>query len=122
MTRTPAYGMMAIIQLTICAGMIVLMLEEMRGEATSLRVQVRTDAWLTHKLQKEIDLSENKYRHIFEHASDGIFIVDPSSLQILEVGAHLPYHATALGKILVANRSDLLDELPAALATLQTAV
>jgi len=85
MTRTPAYGMMAIIQLTICTGMIVLMLEEMRGEATSLRVQVRTDAWLTHKLQKEIDLSENKYRHIFEHASDGIFIVDPSSLQILEV-------------------------------------
>src|SRR5436190_4366979 len=34
-----------------------------------------------------------------------------NSLQILEVGAHLPYHATALGKILVANRSDLLDEL-----------
>lgn len=36
-----------------------------------------------------------------------------NSLQILEVGAHLPYHATALGKILVAYRSDLLHELTA---------
>jgi DNA-binding IclR family transcriptional regulator len=34
-----------------------------------------------------------------------------NSLQILEVGAHLPYHATALGKVLVANSGELLDEV-----------
>ncbi len=80
-----AYSVAAVLQIGISIGMIVLMLEEARGEKASLRVQVRTDAWLAHRLQKEIDVSEGKYRHIFEHASDGIFIVDPRSMQILEV-------------------------------------
>src|SRR4029077_9181724 len=34
-----------------------------------------------------------------------------NTLQILEVGAQLPLHATALGKALLAHRPELVDEL-----------
>ena len=47
---------------------------------------------------------------------DGVSIIHhvfrpDNSLQILEVGAQLPLHATALGKALLAHRPDLVDEL-----------
>jgi DNA-binding IclR family transcriptional regulator len=47
---------------------------------------------------------------------DGVLIIHhvfrpDNSLQILEVGAQLPLHATALGKALLAFRPELTDEL-----------
>jgi DNA-binding IclR family transcriptional regulator len=51
---------------------------------------------------------------------DGVLIIHhvfrpDNTLQILEVGAHLPLHATSLGKVLLAHRpedADALDGLP----------
>lgn len=83
--RPTGFVLASITQLVIAVGMIVLMLEEVRGETSSLWDQVKADARLTRRLQKEIEISEGKYAHIFEHASDAIFIVDPRSLQILDV-------------------------------------
>jgi PAS domain S-box-containing protein len=77
------------IQLVIAIGMIVLMLEEVRGETRLLQDQVKADARLTHELQKEIQLSKSKYEHLFDQANDGIAIIDPLSLQILEVNRAL---------------------------------
>ena len=47
---------------------------------------------------------------------DGVLIIHhvfrpDNSLQILEVGAQLPLHATALGKALLAHRPELVDDL-----------
>jgi len=75
----------SVTQLVIAIGMVVLMLEETRGEEIWLKDQVKTDLRLVRRLQKEIGISEDRYEHIFEHSSDSIFVVDPSSLQILEV-------------------------------------
>jgi len=72
-------------QLAVAVGMIVLVLEEARGETIWMREQVKADLRLARKLQKEIHNAEDKYEHVFEHVTDSIFIVDPSSLQILEV-------------------------------------
>jgi PAS domain S-box-containing protein len=83
--RPTGFVVVSITQLLIAVGMIVLMLEEVRGETTSLRDQLKADARLTRRLQKEIEFTENKYEHLFENANDGIFVVDPRSLQILEV-------------------------------------
>ncbi len=83
--RPTFFVLASITQLIIAVGMIVLMLEEVRGETHSLREQVKTDARLTRRLQKEIATAEGKYEHLFEHASDSIFIIDPSSMQILDV-------------------------------------
>ena len=46
---------------------------------------------------------------------DGVLIIHhvfrpDNSLQILEVGAQLPLHATALGKALLAHRPELVDD------------
>ncbi|MCC7517787.1 MAG: response regulator [Verrucomicrobiae bacterium] len=83
--RPTGFVIISITQLLIAVGMIILMLEEVRGEAISLRDQIKADARLTRHLQKEIELTENKYEHLFQNTSDGIFVVDPRSLQILEV-------------------------------------
>ena len=45
---------------------------------------MKADARLTHRLQREIKISEGKYEHLFESAGDAIFILDPRNLQILE--------------------------------------
>ncbi len=71
-------------QLVIAIGMIVLMLEEVRGETILLRNQIKADVHLTQQLQKEITISENKYEHLFKHARDVILIVNPVNLRILE--------------------------------------
>lgn len=83
--RPAGFVIASITQLVIAIGMIILMLEEVRGETMLLRDQVKADARLTHQLKKKIEHSEGKYQHIFEHASDAIFIVDSQNFQILEV-------------------------------------
>jgi PAS domain S-box-containing protein len=82
--RPSSFVLASIIQLVIAIGMIILMLEEMRGQASSLREQVRADARLTRHLQRRIELTEFKYDHLFENANDAIFLVDPQDLHVLE--------------------------------------
>ncbi len=75
----------SITQLVIAIGMVVLMLEEVRGETIALQDQVKTDARLMRKFQSEIGFSKNKYEHILEYTSDSVFTIDPRTLQILEI-------------------------------------
>ncbi len=83
--RPTGFVSISIIQLLIAVGMIVLVLEEVRSESLSLRDQLKADVRLTRCLKREIEISENRYEHLFQQANEGIFIVDPASLQILEV-------------------------------------
>lgn len=73
------------IQLIIAVGMIVLMLEEVRGETKLLQDQIKADARVTHDLQKELRIFKKKYDGLLKNATDSIYTVDPESLQILEV-------------------------------------
>lgn len=75
----------SITQLVIAVGMIVLMLEEVRDETLRLRDQVKEDMRLARRLQKEVEISEDKYEHLFEQARDAIFTMDPRTLKILAV-------------------------------------
>jgi two-component system, NtrC family, sensor kinase len=56
----------------------------MEGTQQELR-KLKADSSLQHKVQHELEISESKYQHAFDHCSDGILIVQASNLQILEV-------------------------------------
>src|ERR1051326_7820195 len=74
----------AVVQLVIAFGMIVLVLEEVRYESRTVRARLRQDVKRTRVLEKEVVASEDKYRSLFDNASDALFIVDPETLGILE--------------------------------------
>ncbi|MDD2710011.1 MAG: response regulator [Verrucomicrobiae bacterium] len=82
--RAAGYFFASLVQLIVATGMLILVLEEIRGQTHSLREQVRADARLARRLQREIQSSEKKYAHLFANANDAILIVDPVNLQILE--------------------------------------
>jgi len=74
----------ATLQLIIAFGMIVLVLEEVRYESRTVRARLRQDVKRTRVLEKEVVASEDKYRNLFNDASDGILIVDAAALTVLE--------------------------------------
>src|SRR5207244_1112491 len=74
----------ATLQLMIAFGMIVLVLEEVRYESRTVRARLRQDVRRARVLEKEVVASEDKYRTLFNNASDAIFIVDQETLGILE--------------------------------------
>src|SRR6185503_12784996 len=74
----------AVVQLVIAFGMIVLVLEEVRYESRTVRARLRQDVKRTRVLEKEVVASEDKYRTLFDNASDALFIVDLESLDVLE--------------------------------------
>lgn len=74
----------SVVQLVIAFGMIVLVLEEVRYESRTVRGRLRQDVKRTRVLEKEVVASEDKYRTLFDNASDALFIVDQDTLGILE--------------------------------------
>lgn len=90
----------ASLQLIIAFGMIVLVLEEVRYESRTVRARLRQDVKRTRVLEKEVVATEDKYRNLFNNASDAIFIVDLNTLEILETNE--------AGCALVAKNTDQL--------------
>ena len=81
---TAAYLTSAILALCIALGMLILTLEEARKRNETLNGELNTGAAHRRLLEQEISVSEQKYRLLFDSASDAIFLVDIANLEIVE--------------------------------------
>ena len=81
---TAGYFASTLITLGIALGMLVLTLEESRARNNSLLGEISQGAAHRRLLEQEITISEQKYRLLFDSASDAIFLVDLSTLEIVE--------------------------------------
>ncbi len=79
-----AFLLSAVLQMIIAFGMIVLVLEEVRYESRTVRARLRQDVRRTRVLEKEVVATEDKYRNLFNNASEAMFIVDVHTFAILE--------------------------------------
>ena len=75
----------AVIQLFIAVSMIILVLEEVRHTSQKAFKKIRTYKSKTDLLQKKVLSTEERYRSLFDQASEGIVIADAAELRILEL-------------------------------------
>jgi PAS domain S-box-containing protein len=74
----------AVPMVCIAVGILILTLEEAREHNETLTVEINKGAARRRLLEQEISISEQKYRVLFDSASDAIFLVDLAGLAILE--------------------------------------
>ncbi len=74
----------AVLALFIAMGMMVQVLEQARERNETLLGEFRKGVATRRLLEQEVSVSEQKYRALFDSASDGIFLVDLETLDILE--------------------------------------
>ena len=74
-----------VIQLLIAVSMIILALEESRAITHRLLRVSRSNREVRAGLQQQVRSSEDRYRKLFEQASDGLIITDTANLKILEM-------------------------------------
>lgn len=79
-----SYFSSAVLALFIALGMIVRVLEEARERAETLLGEFRKGVAARRELEQEITVSGQKYRALFDSASDAIFLVDLETLEIAE--------------------------------------
>ena len=79
------YLISAVLQLFIAVSMIVLVLEEVRLTNQLAFRKIRSYKSKTDLLQKKIVSTEERYRSLFDQASEGIVIADAQDLRILEL-------------------------------------
>jgi signal transduction histidine kinase/CheY-like chemotaxis protein len=75
----------AVIQLFIAVSMIILVLEEVRHTNQKAFLKIRSYKSKTDLLQKKVISTEERYRSLFDQASEGIVIADAAELRILEL-------------------------------------
>ena len=76
--------MSAVLALLIGLGMMMLSLEQARERNDVLLGEFKKGATQRRLLEQEISVSEQKYRALFDSASDAIFLVDFSNFEIVE--------------------------------------
>ena len=81
---TAGYLASAVVALCIALGMLILTLEEARKRNETLTGEISQGAAHRRLLEQEISVSEQKYRLLFDSASDAIFLVDLAALAIVE--------------------------------------
>jgi len=74
----------AILALFIAMGMMVQVLEQARERNETLLGEFKKGVTTRRLLEQEITVSEQKYRAVFDSASDAIFLVDLETLEVLE--------------------------------------
>ncbi|HXT41220.1 MAG TPA: ATP-binding protein [Candidatus Angelobacter sp.] len=79
------YFISAVLQLFIAVSMIILALEEVRHTNHRAFQRIRTYKTKTDFLQKKVLSTEERYRSLFDQASEGIVIADAEDLRILEL-------------------------------------
>ncbi len=83
-TMSAGYVTTALIALFIAMGMMVQVLEEAHQRNATLTVQVQETTEQSKHLQAEVGVREQRYRALFDTASDATFIVDMETVQIVE--------------------------------------
>jgi PAS domain S-box-containing protein len=109
---TADYLASAVLALCIALGMLVLTLEESRKRNETLTGELSTGAAHRRLLEQEISVSEQKYRLLFDSASDAIFLVDLASLEIVEANpAATELAGRAADKLVGRSLHDLCPKL-----------
>ena len=78
------YFTSSVLALFIALGMVVLVLEQARERNETLLGEFKKGVTTRRLLEQEISVSEQKYRALFNTASDVILLVDLETLEILE--------------------------------------
>ena len=105
---TAVYFASAALTLCIVMGMLMFALEQAREHNQALVGEVSQGASHRRLLEQEIHVSEQKYRLLFDSASDAIFLVDLASLAIIEAN---PAAAELMGRDAEKLRGRLLQDL-----------
>jgi PAS domain S-box-containing protein len=84
MVGTISYVTTSILAIFIALGMVVQTLEQGREQNDTLIEEFKRGMTARRMLEQEVSLSEQKYRALFESATDALFLVDLETLQILE--------------------------------------
>jgi signal transduction histidine kinase/ActR/RegA family two-component response regulator len=79
------YLISAVLQLFIAVSMIILVLEEVRHTNQLAFQKIRSFKSKTNFLQKKVLSTEERYRSLFDQASEGIVITDAEDLRVLEL-------------------------------------
>jgi PAS domain S-box-containing protein len=111
-TEAVFYLLSAMLTIAITLGMLAQVLERAREENESLRGEFLQGIASRRILEQEVHLSEQKYRALFELASDAMFVVNLETLEIQE--ANQSAHRLAgreEGKLLDRRITDLCPEL-----------
>jgi two-component system, NtrC family, sensor kinase len=82
---TAGYFISAVVQLFIAVSMIVLVLEEARTRNELALQQMRAHKSETEVLQSRIASTEERYRSLFDQASEGIVIAGTEDMRVLEL-------------------------------------
>ncbi len=80
--RSTVFVTASVIELEMAVAMIILVLEETRRETKYLRAQMKTTIRETRSLKRRAQVTEQKYVNLFDHASDAIFVCDPTTLGV----------------------------------------
>lgn len=75
----------AVLQLFIAVSMIVLVLEEARQTHNNAFRNLQTKSEETEVLKHRVHSTEERYRNLFDQASEAIVITNPTDLQILDL-------------------------------------
>jgi PAS domain S-box-containing protein len=99
----------SVLALFIAMGMMVFVLEEARERNETLMDEFKKGLTTRRLLEQEISVSEQKYRALFNAASDPILLVDLETLEILEANEAAKVF---LGATIVEARRSFLDFCP----------
>ncbi|MDB6029054.1 MAG: Multi-sensor hybrid histidine kinase, partial [Verrucomicrobiales bacterium] len=80
-----AFFISAVLQLFIAVSMIILVLEEVRIANQNAFEQIRVQRTETNFLKSKVTSTEERYRSLFDQASEGIIITSAGDLRILEL-------------------------------------
>ncbi len=81
---TASYVATSVLAVFIALGMVVMVLEQGRERNETLVEEFKRGMATRRLLEQEVFVSEEKYRALFDSASDAIFLVDLETLDILE--------------------------------------
>lgn len=80
-----SHAMSAVVQFLVMSGLIVVALEEVRQFNTTAVQELRSYKSKTDFLKKKVASTEERYRSLFDQASEGIVIADAQDLRLLEL-------------------------------------
>ncbi|HUK82861.1 MAG TPA: ATP-binding protein, partial [Verrucomicrobiae bacterium] len=103
------YFTSSVLALFIAMGMMVLALEQARERNETLLGEFKKGVTTRRLLEQEISVSDEKYRALFNAASDAILLVDLETVEVLEANDAAKLF---LGPTIVEGRRSFLDFCP----------
>jgi PAS domain S-box-containing protein len=109
------------IQLLVAVSMIILVLEEVRTSHQTTIEQLHLRKLATEALETKVASTEERYRSLFEHASEAIVITDTADLRILVLNRAAEHLLGILAADAGNHSLDAFCQLPSQRTALKTA-